>query len=213
MVIKIARHLSATSEFLVVLPAVGHVKHVQSQVSVQFLAALLLAVLQVTALYPKEVSAHRLVNATLVKLATAQSVFMSLEVFAPQVHNVKLVSVHTARQIHPILSIVITQMETRVVQTLHAFQVCVLHQVHPRIYIAYLSALARPAQTLMCVTHQATNNVPMEFVSGFLTEIVAPATTSVLTITATKVLAKWRVLVTILQHLVESSLVELFSLA
>jgi len=125
MVMLTARHPSAISAFSVAQLAAGHVKHVHSQVSVQFLVALLHAVLQDTASFPKEVHAHQLVNVTLAKLVMVQNVYMSLEVPAPQVHNAKLVSVRSLRQIQTLLSIVITQTETHAVQTLNAFQIIV----------------------------------------------------------------------------------------
>ena len=119
----IAKLLSATADRLVRKLAVGHVNIAQILVSVQFLVVPLLAVREDIVLPLKEVHVRHTGSATLIKLAKIHSVFLSKEVFAQPVTSVKLDSVHKARQIQPLPSIVFTRTEIHVVKIPNVFLV------------------------------------------------------------------------------------------
>lgn len=120
--------------------------------------------------------------------------------------NAKAVSVRKTRLTPLLLSIVTFKTTKSALQTTHVFQEAVFHR------IASLWILDKLALALTNVT-QIPNNAKTESVLIILMGAVVLATMSVQAITATRVLAKWRVSVTIPLHLVVSSQVVLFSSA
>ncbi len=120
--------------------------------------------------------------------------------------NAKAVSVRKTRLTPLLPSIVTFQTTISALQTTNVFQESVLHRY------ACLWMLDKLALAVTNVT-QIANNAQTESVRIISTGAVVLATMSVQTITATRVLAKWRVSVTIPLHLVVSSQVVLFSSA
>jgi hypothetical protein len=113
---------------------------------------------------------------------------MKLVAFVRQAHNAKLDFALLTLLTQQLPNIVTSKMDILALQTLHVSQVHALHQEHQKLCTANLKTLVRLARATSSVARNRYAQTP--FAHGFITEKVAPATTSVLAITATRVPAR-----------------------